>query len=190
MPFYTDDNNLIRKALQGSEKSWVKLVKRHEAMVFNYCLRMSGNRSDAFDLMQDIFLAIYRRLPSWEGRGSFKHWLMRIATNKLIDNHRKGERLRRLVDDENETAVEDYETPGLSPEGLYREQQRNRIVLQAMSALPLEQRLIVELKFFQHLSFAEISQQTGISENTVKSRLYAALAKLKASPEANHALQS
>ena len=83
---------LIEKALSGSQSSWVTLVKRYEGLVYNYCLRMTFNASDAMDLMQEVFLAVYRNLPAYRGGGKFKGWMMRIAANKTTDFLRaKGE---------------------------------------------------------------------------------------------------
>lgn len=61
------DEQLISMALDGSQRSWVKLVKRYENLVYNYCLRMTRNSSEAMDMMQEVFLAVYRNLPllSW-----------------------------------------------------------------------------------------------------------------------------
>ena len=82
---FNKDEKLIEKALNGSQRSWVKLVKRYENLVFNYCLRMTFQHSDAMDLMQEVFLAVYRNLPSYHGNSQFKAWMMRIAANKTTD---------------------------------------------------------------------------------------------------------
>jgi len=85
------DEQLIDQALSGSQASWVKLVKRYEGLVYNYCLRMSGDSTEAMDLMQEIFLSVYRNLPSYRQQNQFKAWMMRIAANKAIDyfSHRE-----------------------------------------------------------------------------------------------------
>jgi RNA polymerase sigma-70 factor (ECF subfamily) len=86
------DEQLISQALEGSQRSWVKLVKRYENLVYNYCLRMTRNSSEAMDMMQEVFLAVYRNLPSYHGQNQFKGWLMRVTSNKTIDFLRHKER--------------------------------------------------------------------------------------------------
>lgn len=183
------DEKLIDKALRGSQRSWVSLVKRYEGLVYNYCLRMTFNSSDAMDLMQEVFLAIYRNLPSYRGDGQFKGWMMRIAANKTTDFlrsrgrnplHRAGE-----VTDDSFSGDGSFHphshshTDNHDPAAHYAQESKNQQIRQVLSKLSDEQKLVVELKFFQHFTFDEISQQTGVSINTIKTRLYAALNKLK-----------
>lgn len=178
------DEKLIEKALGGSQRSWVSLVKRYEGLVYNYCLRMTFNASDAMDLMQEVFLATYRNLPSYRGQNQFKGWMMRIAANKTTDFlrargrnplHRAGE-----VSDESYQNTELSHPPlGNDPAENHNLDNINQQIMKILNQLPDEQKLVIELKFFQHLTFDEISQQTGHSINTIKTRLYTALKKLK-----------
>lgn len=179
------DEKLIEKALGGSQRSWVSLVKRYEGLVFNYCLRMTFNRSDAMDLMQEVFLAVYRNLPSYRGQNQFKGWMMRIAANKTTDFLRS--RGRNPLHRAGEVTDDSYDSPeihlpqaeNLDPAAQYHTQSNNAQIVAMLSKLPDEQKIVVELKFFQHFTFDEIATQTGNSINTVKTRLYAALKKLK-----------
>jgi len=180
-----NDEKLIEKALSGSQRSWVNLVKRYEGLVYNYCLRMTFNASDARDLMQEVFLATYRNLPSYRGVNQFKGWMMRIAANKTTDFLRA--RGRNPLHQAGEVSDESYQSPEVhtaqshshDPAEQYKLARNNIQIKQILNKLPDEQKLIVELKFFQHFTFDEISHQTGISINTVKTRLYSALNKLK-----------
>ncbi|MBV1908808.1 MAG: sigma-70 family RNA polymerase sigma factor [Kangiellaceae bacterium] len=179
------DEKLIEKAMGGSQRSWVNLVKRYEGLVYNYCLRMTFNSSDAMDLMQEVFLATYRNLPSYRGQNQFKGWMMRIAANKTTDFLRS--RSRNPLHRAGEVTDESYKIPEhqisqsmhQDPAEDYKEKQKNKQIKKLLDKLPDEQKMVVELKFFQHFTFDEISHQTGTSINTVKTRLYAALNKLK-----------
>lgn len=182
---FGSDEKLIEKALDGSQSSWVKLVKRYEGLVFNYCLRMTFNHSDAMDLMQEVFLAIYRNLPAYRGDGKFKSWMMRIAANKTTDFLRA--RGRNPLHQADEVDNTDFHS-NQSPESEYQAHTENREIVKMLSILPEEQRLVVELKFFQHFTFEEISQQTGVAISTIKTRLYTALQKLKGQMEVQNAL--
>ncbi len=179
------DEKLIEKALGGSQRSWVNLVKRYEGLVYNYCLRMTFNSSDAMDLMQEVFLASYRNLPSYRGQNQFKGWMMRIAANKTTDFLRA--RGRNPLHRAGEVTEESYRSPEIhyaashnpDPAEHYQLEKTNQKIKNVLDRLPDEQKLVVELKFFQHFTFDEISHQTGTSINTVKTRLYTALNKLK-----------
>jgi RNA polymerase sigma-70 factor (ECF subfamily) len=182
------DEILISKALDGSQRSWERLVRRHETMVYNYCLRMTRNTSDARDLLQEVFLAVYRHLPSYRNEGQFKGWMMRIAANKTMDLLRLRQRSPKTSTDEAaDAAVLQWQAPDYhNPDQVYEQNTDKRRILALLQALPPEQRLVVELKFFQHCTFEEIAAQTSTPVNTVKSRLYASLQKLKDTLEERH----
>jgi len=182
------DETLIGKALGGSQRHWERLVRRHETMVYNYCLRMTRNTSDARDLLQEVFLAVYRHLPSYRNEGQFKGWMMRIAANKTMDLLRVRQRSPRLsTDDAALDAVQQWQAPDTqNPDRVYEQHNDNHRIRTLLQALPPEQRLVVELKFFQHCTFEEIALQTSTPVNTVKSRLYTSLQKLKDTLEERH----
>lgn len=184
------DEILISKALDGSQRSWERLVRRHETMVYNYCLRMTRNTSDARDLLQEVFLAVYRHLPSYRNEGQFKGWMMRIAANKTMDMLRMRQRSPKTDHDAAaDEAVLQWQAPDYhNPDQVYEQGTDNRRIRALLQALPPEQRLIVELKFFQHCTFEEIAMQTSTPVNTVKSRLYASLQKLKDTLEERHVM--
>ena len=168
------DDKLIKSALAGSEQAWLTLVKRYEKRLFNYCLRMSGSRDDAMDILQDVLLSVYRNLKTYRGDGEFAAWLFRIASFRCIDYFR-----RRNF----HTPLEEIELPDESdsnqPDLNISTAQSNKNIVRLMSRLPLDQRQVVELKYFQSFTFDEIGGQLGISANTAKTRLYAALGKMR-----------
>ena len=172
----TTDERLIQKALDGSERAWFALVKKYEKRLYNYALRMSGSPDDAMDILQDILLSVYRNLSSYRGDGVFAAWLFRIASFRCTDFYRKKGRQFGSTDevdvvDESGTNFTD-DIDGNSFYG-------NKSITQLINRLPNDQKHVVELKFFQHFTFEEISGQLGISSNTAKSRLYAALKKMR-----------
>lgn len=178
--FERSDEALIKKALKGHKSAWISLVKRYEQNLYNYCLRMVSNADDALDLMQDIFIAAFRSLSSFRGDSSFKGWLFKIAHYRCIEYYRR-KRVTQSLDDlpEAEQQIDDN-----CPSELMVGQQQSAALVTAMQSLPFEQRVVVEMKFFQQFTFEDIAKQLGISSNTVKSRLYSALDKLKHSLEA------
>jgi RNA polymerase sigma-70 factor (ECF subfamily) len=171
--FNKRDEKLVEQALKGNKKAWFTLISRYEIAMYQYGIRMTGNSHDAADLMQEIFISVFRSLACFKGEGSFKSWLYRIAHCRCVELYRK----RKPHSD-----IDDIQAPPCGapcPEMQLYSDRESRALTQAMQTLPLGQKAVVELKFFGHFTFEEIAQQMDISVNTAKSRLYAALAKLK-----------
>lgn len=184
------DEQLISLALNGSQASWVKLVKRYENLVYNYCLRMTKNSAEAMDMMQEVFLAVYRNLPSYHGENQFKGWLMRVTSNKTIDFLRHKERNPQNYGEhfQEEDFSHSAQNPFSGPAEHFAKADNRNQVKALMQNLPIEQRLVVELKFFQQCTFEEISMQLNVPTNTIKTRLYTALNTLKDHAEKQHVL--
>ena len=89
MSLIDEDEALIAAALKGSAYAWEKLVKRYESKIYNYGMRLTGNTADAMDLMQEVFLGVYRNLHRFRGDAKFSSWIFRIAHNKAIDMNRR-----------------------------------------------------------------------------------------------------
>jgi len=191
MSLVNEDEALIAAALNGSAYAWEKLVKRYETQIFNYGVRLTGNSSDAMDLMQEVFMGVYRNLHRFRGDAKFSSWIFRIAHNKAVDMNRR----RRLLS--NQLRINDDEfdildilpgDTGNEPDEKLGTQQQNGKITRMLARLSLEQRLVVEFKVFQSLTFDEIAVMQDISTNTVKTRFYTALKKLKAVSEESNVL--
>ena len=186
-----EDEALIAAALAGSPHAWKKLVKRYESRVFNQSLRLMGNPSDAMDLLQEVFLGVYRNLHRFRGDAKFSSWLFRIAHNKAIDLSRR-KRLLAGTPLNVEGGADPLEILPADrqqePEINLMHSELNQRIVERLGQLPLSQRLVVELKVFQSMTFEEIAHMQDISENTAKTRFYAALKKLKQTTEDEHAL--
>lgn len=180
--FERSDESLIKQALKGKKSAWISLVKRYEKNVYNYTLRMVNHPEDAMDLMQDIFMAVFKGLASFRGDSPFKGWLFRIAHYRCIEYYRRKKPMQSLDD----LPEQHDEADNLCLEEQLFSGQTNSALHQAMQLLPINQKLVVELKFFQQCTFEDIAVQLGISTNTVKSRLYSALDKLKDNLEVSY----
>lgn len=173
--FQQSDEKLIKKALKGNRGAWLKLVERHEKLLYNYLLRMISNREDARDMMQEVFLSVFRNLATFRGDCAFKSWMLKIAHHRCIEFYR---RKRHFVD--LDSTEESFDQEGeYCPQQHAQASQQGQLLVDAMARLPVNQRAVLELKFFQHQTFEEIAVQLGVSSNTVKSRLYAGLDKMK-----------
>lgn len=192
MSLINEDEALIAAALNGSAYAWEKLVKRYESRIYNQGLRLTGNPTDAMDLMQEVFLGVYRNLHRFRGDAKFSSWIFRIAHNKAVDLNRR----KRLLSNRT-TSIENDEVGGVEaiasdagyePDSTLLTQELSHEVLLMLGKLPMQQRLIVDLKIFQSQTFEEIADMQDISVNTAKTRFYAALKKLKVVSEEHHVL--
>ncbi|SES93087.1 RNA polymerase sigma factor [Thalassotalea agarivorans] len=173
--FERSDETLVKQALKQNKSAWLALVKRYEKAIYNYTLRMVSNEQDAMDLMQDVFIAVFRNLANFRGDSAFKSWLFKIAHYRCIEFYRK-KRPTQSLDEAPEQEAEEHHA---CPEHAAQLGQQAKELHVAMQQLPFNQKVVVELKFFQHCTFDDIAYQLGISVNTAKSRLYTALDKLK-----------
>lgn len=193
MSTINEDEALIAAALNGSAYAWEKLVKRYESKIYNHGLRLTGNASDAMDLMQEVFLGVYRNLHRFRGDAKFSSWIFRIAHNKAVDMNRRKRLLMatpRTNDQDEELDLFDTVAGDEHDEPEFRlsEEEGNEHIVALLATLPINQRLIVELKVFQSLTFEEIAEMQDISVNTAKTRFYSALRKLKVVLEENDVL--
>ena len=173
--FERSDERLVKQALKGQKSAWVTLVKRYEKNLYNYTLRMVSNPDDALDLMQDVFMAVFRNLASFRGDSPFKGWMFKIAHYRCIEFYRRKKPTQSL----DNMPEQEEQSSDTCPEAELFIGQQASILTKALQILPINQKLVVELKFFQHCTFDEVANQLGISVNTAKSRLYSALDKLK-----------
>ena len=188
----SSDEKLVAGALKGSARAWRQLVQRYESRIYNLGYRLTGNGEDAMDLMQETFLGVHRNLHRFRGEANFRTWLFRIAHNKAVDLNRRKKLLTLTggLDDDGEFGGggEFSARPETEPDHGLAERERNRLALRLLSRIPLEQRLVVELKIYQSLTFEEIARMQEISVNTAKTRFYAALKKMRPITEEENAL--
>lgn len=170
-----EDADLIQQAARGGVEAYNLLVSRWEKRVYNYLLRITGNREDALDLTQDVFLKAYQNLRKLDDPGRFAPWLYRIAHNEAYSMFRK----RRPETDVEEAKPEAAET-GITVGGSsVFPIELSLAVSSALKRLSPEQRESVVLKIYQGFKFEEMAEILSCPVSTIKSRLYTALELLK-----------
>jgi len=170
-----EDRDLIVQARRQNVDAYNLLVSRWEKRIYNYLLRITGNREDALDLTQDVFLKAYQNLRKLDDQERFAPWLYRIAHNEAYSMFRK----RRPETDVDELVPEATGT-GITVGGSsVFPVELSLAVSAALERLTPEQREAVVLKIYQGLKFEEMSEILSCPVSTVKSRLYTALELLK-----------
>jgi RNA polymerase sigma-70 factor, ECF subfamily len=179
-----DDSDLVEKILAGDELLFEVLVRRYQTRVVAHVTRMVGNREDAFDLAQEIFLKVFQALDRYNPEFKFSTWLFRIAGNAAIDHLRK--RRPRTVpleipDPESRSGVSaiEHESAGLDPYGDLRNVERGEAISRAIADLPPEFRELITLRHFGGLSYEEIARVKNMPLGTVKNKLFRARVVLK-----------
>jgi RNA polymerase sigma-70 factor (ECF subfamily) len=170
-----EDADLIRQAARGSVEAFNLLVSRWEKRIYNYLLRITGNREDALDLTQDVFLKAYQNLRKLDDQNRFAPWLYRIAHNEAYSMFRK-KRPEADIDELVPEATETGITVGGSP---VFPVELSLAVASALERLSPEQREAVVLKIYQGFKFDEMAEILSCPVSTVKSRLYTAFELLK-----------
>ena len=171
-----EDADLIRQAARGAVEAFNLLVSRWEKRVYNYLLRITGNREDALDLTQEVFLKAHLHLRKLDDPGRFAPWLYRIAHNEAYSMFRK----RRPESDVDALEPEGTET-GITVGGSsVFPMELSLAVASALDRLSPDQRETVVLKIYQGFKFEEMAHILECPVSTVKSRLYTALELLKA----------
>ena len=155
-------------APEWTPPSWDELVRQHSARVYRLAYRLTGNMHDAEDLTQEVFVRVFRSLPSYTP-GTFEGWLHRITTNLFLDLVRRRQRIRF------DALPEDTERlPGRerSPEQVYADGAFDADVQAALDALPPDFRAAVVLSDIEGLSYEAIAATLGIKLGTVRSRIH------------------
>jgi RNA polymerase sigma-70 factor, ECF subfamily len=177
-----DDEELLTRWASGTREALDELFRRYRLLAFRVAYRLLGNEADALDAVQEGFVKVLTRLDSFQGRSTFKTWLLRVVSNAALDLGRQRGR-RDLLSLE---SPEGGEGEGIQPltgddpaVGLERADLR-QLLDRALASLPDSQRRTFVLHAEAELSYREVAEVMGISIGTVMSRLYYARQKLRA----------
>jgi RNA polymerase sigma factor (sigma-70 family) len=156
--------------------TWEEIVDRHSDRVYRLALRLTGNRHDAEDLTQEVFVRVFRSLDTYQP-GTFEGWIHRITTNLFLDHARRKQRIRfdALSDDR----AERLHSALPAPDTAYTDQTFDDDVERALSTLPPEFRAAVVLCDVEGLSYEEIAEILDAKLGTVRSRIHRGRAMLR-----------
>jgi len=180
----SSSENLMARVAEGDEDAFEALVLRHQTSVLNFIYRFIGDRAQAKDLSQEVFLRVWQTAKRYEVKAKFTTWIYRIASN-LCFNELKSARRRkwfqffRSGEEGGQDIGEKFPDDSPSSEDLLLTRERNRQLSEALQGLPANQRMAMILKRYDDLSYEEIARVMDCSVSAVESLLVRAKGTLQ-----------
>ena len=169
------ESTLVARCAQGDQAACAELVAEHQRMVYQLAFHLLGNRDEALDLSQDVFMRVFRTLPHFRGHSQLRTWIYRIVVNQARNRQRWWRRRHRAsqvsLDQHLETHAEPSGNPQVAPDNVLAQKRLASQLRRALDALPFDQRSVVVLREIDGLSYDEIAFSLGVTLGTVKSRL-------------------
>jgi len=172
-----DDSNLVAAFLDGEERAFQELVERYQGRLLNFIYRTIGDRERGEDLVQEVFIRIYRHLHRFDRSRKFSTWVYTIASN-LAKNELRNRARNPLVlfqtikkNWQDEDRPLQFEDSASRPDDLYRRRHLRELVEHSVAQLPEHHRQVFILRELEGKSYEEIAEITACNLGTVKSRL-------------------
>jgi len=176
---------LVSRCLAGEEMACTELVECHQRMVYQLAFHLLGDKEEALDLSQDVFLTVFRMLGRFRAQSTLRTWIYRIVVNQARNRQRWWRRRHQSAQVPLEVHVSEHgelSSPNddCGPERLLRQKEQADRVWQALRELPFDQRTALVLREIDGLSYEEIGYSLNVAVGTVKSRLARARQLLRA----------
>src|SRR5690242_3738328 len=166
---------LVQRCAEGDETACAELVAEHQRMVVQLAMNLLGDRDEALDLSQDVFLRVFRTIHRFRGQSALRTWIYRIAVNQARNRHRFWRRRRRAdqVSLDAHVAAHGELVSGVDsgPERVLAQKELAFRLQDALDRLPFDQRTAIVLREIDGMSYEEIAYSLGVAVGTVKSRL-------------------
>ena len=166
---------LIERCVSKDESACAELVAEHQRMVVQLAMNLLGDRDEALDLSQDVFLRVFRTIHRFRGQSTLRTWIYRIAVNQARNRHRFWRRRHRADQvsfDAHEAAHGEFASSRQwTPEHALEQKELAARLQGALNHLPFDQRTVIVLREVDGLSYEDIAFSLGVAIGTVKSRL-------------------
>jgi len=171
-----DDHELVARFRTGDRAAFDALVRRYQRPIYWLALRYVGNDADAKDVAQRALVQAFVKLGQLRDAGSFRSWVYRMAANLSL-NVVRDRKPQAALGDEAEAAAAPAREPLVEP---LLEEEAQRRLRAAVALLPPQQRLVVELRIYEELPFAEVAEVAECSEDSAKVNFHHAMKRLRA----------
>ena len=167
-----DEQKLISLARRGDQAAFERLLDHYQKPVYHQALRLVGNPEDAADVTQEVFIKVWKHLPSFRGESSFSTWLYRLTDNAALDLIRREKKRRgdSSLDDE-EGALTLPADPAPTPHQAIEQKELHQAVAEGLAQLSEEHRQVLVMREINGLSYEQIGSILDLSPGTVKSRI-------------------
>lgn len=179
-----DEKELVSLCQQGDVEAFEQLISGYERKVINAAYGMLGNREDAYDIAQEVFIKVFNNIGKFNGQSSFSTWLYKVTSNVCLDELRK--RKRRISDAISLTPDQDSDfaevqvaDAGAGPQELAERTETQAMVRDAIASLPDDYKAVIVLRELQGLDYQQIAETLSCSLGTVKSRISRARVMLR-----------
>ncbi|MDX1362946.1 RNA polymerase sigma factor [Arenibacter latericius] len=181
MELLIEDSVLVKKYIQGNERSLEILINRHNKRLSSFIYSKVQDREVTEDIFQDTFIKVIKTLKrgKYNEEGKFLPWVMRISHNLIIDYYRKSQRLPKFEVSNDYNLFSLMSDDNLNAERQLIKEQIDYDLKVIIKELPVEQLEVLEMRIFKDMSFKEISENTGVSINTALGRMRYALINLR-----------
>ena len=184
IPSVDQDQDLVERSQNGDTRAFDELVRKYTPKLYGLVYNMTSNREDTADLLQDIFAKAYRSMKRFQGKSTFYTWIYSISVNMTLNFLKKRGRYTKLSLDDVDNGIQNDPdfinvTSGSSPVREVNIHELQKRLNEAMMKLSEDHRTVVTLYDIQGLQHAEISKILGVSEGTVRSRLFYAHRQLQ-----------
>ena len=175
------DRDLIRQCRAGAAEAFGVLVERHQDRLYAALVRMLGSADEAREASQDAFVHAFQKLHTFQGNAAFSTWLFRIAVNAAFSRQRRSKRYRTSLDGgTGETGYDPADhRPCAEPSHSLEQVETQRVVREALAALPEDYRTALVLKEMEGFRYEEIAEIVGVPIGTVRSRIHRARNELR-----------
>jgi RNA polymerase sigma-70 factor (ECF subfamily) len=169
----SSDEELVRRIADGEQLAMRTLFARHRVALYRWLLRLVGDETLAEDLLSEVFLDVWRRAASFEGRSSVSTWLLAIARYKALSALRR--RSDEQLDDKMAATIEDTSD---NPETIMYHKDRSALVQKCLMQLSAAHREVIDLVYYHEKSVEEVAKIVGVPAATVKTRMFYARKRL------------
>jgi len=175
------DSNLVKSYIEGNEFSLEILIKRHQQRLYSFIYSKIQDRDITEDVFQDTFIKVIRTLKkgNYNEEGKFLPWVMRISHNLVIDHFRKSNRMPTFKNTDEFDIFSVLGDGSLNAEKKIIQEQIYSDVRDLVKELPEEQKEVLIMRMYKDMSFKEISENTGVSNNTELGRMRYALINMR-----------